>query len=73
MVDSLLPLIHGYWLLFKFCIPAYISTHRWTLEQLGSLELRRSALEDDFEEEEEKDEDEQLADGLDSGGNDKVQ
>ncbi|KAK6119057.1 hypothetical protein DH2020_047207 [Rehmannia glutinosa] len=44
---------------------------RWTLEAIGSLELRRSALEDDFEEEEEKDEDDQLVDGLDSGDNDK--
>ncbi|KAL2231270.1 UNVERIFIED_CONTAM: Pre-mRNA-splicing factor 38 [Sesamum indicum] len=41
---------------------------RLTLEAIDSLEPRRSALEDDFEEEEEKDEDEQLADGLDSGG-----
>lgn len=31
---------------------------RWHLESNGSLELRRSALEDDFEEEEEKEEDE---------------
>lgn len=38
---------------------------RWTLESLGQLELRRSALEDDFEEEEEKDEDDQLTTGLD--------
>lgn len=39
--------------------------HRWILEQNKQLEPRRSALEDDFEEEEEKDEDEQLATGLD--------
>lgn len=38
---------------------------RWILEQNKQLEPRRSALEDDFEEEEEKDEDEQLATGLD--------
>ncbi|GAB2277383.1 hypothetical protein Dimus_012086 [Dionaea muscipula] len=31
---------------------------RWNLETIGALELRRSALEDDFEEEEEKEEDE---------------
>lgn len=38
---------------------------RWILEQNKQLEPRRSALEDDFEEEEEKDEDEPLATGLD--------
>lgn len=57
----------------KYLISAYFPALRWTLEGLGSLEPRRSALEDDFEEEEEKDEDEQIADGLDSGANDKVQ
>ncbi|OMO55354.1 Pre-mRNA-splicing factor 38 [Corchorus capsularis] len=35
---------------------------RWTLESLGALDARKSVLEDDFEEEEEKDENEQ--DGL---------
>ncbi|EPS71376.1 hypothetical protein M569_03383 [Genlisea aurea] len=44
---------------------------RWTLENLGSLEPRRSALEDDFEEEEEKDEDELLPDAVDSMDHDK--
>lgn len=43
---------------------------RWNLEALGSLEPRRSALEDDFEEEEEKDEDEQLANDVEE--NEKV-
>ncbi|KAL6544052.1 hypothetical protein OROGR_010549 [Orobanche gracilis] len=43
---------------------------RGTLETLGSLEARRSAIEDDFEEEE-KDGDDHLVDGLDYGGNDK--
>lgn len=38
---------------------------RWILEQNKQLEPRRSALEDDFEEEEEKDEDEPLPTGLD--------
>lgn len=42
------------------------------LESIGSLEPRRSALEDDFEEEEEKDEDE-LPDGLEPVANEKVQ
>lgn len=44
-----------------------------TLEAIDTLEPRRSALEDDFEEEEDKDEDDQLATGLDSGSHDKVQ
>lgn len=36
------------------------------------MELRKSALEDDFEEEEEKDEDEQLLAGLENGAHEKV-
>lgn len=36
---------------------------RWTLEQNGLLEPRKSVLEDDFEEEEEKEENEGIADG----------
>ncbi|XP_010517506.1 PREDICTED: pre-mRNA-splicing factor 38 [Camelina sativa] len=36
---------------------------RWTLEQNGLLEPRKSVLEDDFEEEEEKEENEAIADG----------
>lgn len=44
-----------------------------TLEAIGTLEPRRSALEDDFEEDEEKDEDDQLANGIVSGDHDKVQ
>ncbi|CAH8332437.1 unnamed protein product [Eruca vesicaria subsp. sativa] len=36
---------------------------RWTLEQNGVLEPRKSVLEDDFEEEEEKEENEGIADG----------
>ncbi|KAF2292037.1 hypothetical protein GH714_000272 [Hevea brasiliensis] len=39
---------------------------RRTLESIGSLEPRKSVLEDDFEEEEEKEENEQI-DGLDNG------
>ncbi|KZV19471.1 pre-mRNA-splicing factor 38 [Dorcoceras hygrometricum] len=39
---------------------------RLTLEAIGTLEPRRSALEDDFEEDEEKDEEDQLANGIDS-------
>ena len=34
----------------------YIELDRWTLEASGALELRRSALKDDFEEKEEKEE-----------------
>lgn len=45
---------------------------RWTIEAIGTLEPRRSALEDDFEEEEEKDEDEQLTNSLDAGEHEKV-
>ncbi|CAK9164010.1 unnamed protein product [Ilex paraguariensis] len=48
---------------------AYIlHTSRWTLEAIGSLEPRLSALEDDFEEE--KGEDDQI-DGLEDGGHEK--
>lgn len=39
------------------------SDDRWTLEQNGLLEPRKSVLEDDFEEEEEKEENEGIADG----------
>lgn len=39
---------------------------RWTLESLGTLEPRKSVLEDDFEEEEEKEENDGLEDGLDN-------
>lgn len=46
--------------------------HRWTLESLGSLEPRRSALEEDFEEEEEKEDNEQPADELEDRGYEKV-
>lgn len=49
-----------------------MSTFRWTIEAIGSLELRKSALEDDFEEEEEKDEDDQLMAGLEVEDHDKV-
>lgn len=45
---------------------------RWTLEAIGNLEPRRSALEDDFEEEEEKDEDDPLTNGLDAMDQDRV-
>ena len=48
-----------------FCI-------RWTLESLGTLELRKSALEEDFEEEEEKEDNEQLDDGLEDEAHEKV-
>nr|DAD33211.1 TPA_asm: hypothetical protein HUJ06_012062 [Nelumbo nucifera] len=44
---------------------------RWTLESIGRLELRRSALEDDFEEEEEKEEDEQVMAELEAGAHEK--
>lgn len=44
---------------------------RWTLESLGTLEPRKSVLEDDFEEEEEKEENEQL-DGLENGVDERV-
>ncbi|CAB4285402.1 unnamed protein product [Prunus armeniaca] len=43
---------------------------RWTLEATGSLELRKSALEEDFEEEGEKEENDQL-DGVDDEVHDK--
>ncbi|KAL6294345.1 hypothetical protein ACE6H2_002487 [Prunus campanulata] len=43
---------------------------RWTLEATGSLELRKSALEEDFEEEEEKEENDQL-DGMDDETHDR--
>lgn len=36
----------------------FYSLERWVLEQAGTLEPRKSALEDDFEEDEEKEEDE---------------
>lgn len=48
-----------------------IEFDRWALEASGALELRRSALEDDFEEEEEKEEDEQAMD-IDNGSYEKV-
>ncbi|XP_071725551.1 pre-mRNA-splicing factor 38-like [Rutidosis leptorrhynchoides] len=43
---------------------------RLTIEAIGALEPRKSALEDDFEDEEEKDEDDQLMD-TDVGGHEK--
>ncbi|KAH0994418.1 hypothetical protein GBA52_018282 [Prunus armeniaca] len=46
------------------------SKKRWTLEANGSLELRKSALEEDFEEEGEKEENDQL-DGVDDEVHDK--
>lgn len=46
-------------------------TNRWTLESIGSLEPRQSVLEDDFEEEEEKEENDQL-DGFEDGAREKV-
>lgn len=58
----------GYsWILaFGFCsIVRWLICHcddRWTLEQNGLLEPRKSVLEDDFEEEEEKEENEGIAD-----------
>lgn len=45
--------------------------YRWTLESLASLEPRQSVLEDDFEEEEEKEENDQL-DGFEDGAHEKV-
>ncbi|KAL7239537.1 hypothetical protein ACSBR2_005433 [Camellia fascicularis] len=44
---------------------------RWTLESIGSLDLRKSALEDDFEEEEEKDEEDELNADLDAGAHER--
>ncbi|KAL6536417.1 hypothetical protein OROGR_012989 [Orobanche gracilis] len=41
-----------------------------TLETIGLVEARRSTIEDNFEEEE-KERDDHLVDGLDSGGNNK--
>lgn len=58
-----------HWFSFVDCLLLLLYL-RWNLEALGTLELRRSALEDDFEEEEEKDEDDQLAN--DSEDNEKV-
>ncbi|CAL5397267.1 unnamed protein product [Camellia sinensis] len=43
----------------------------WTLESIGSLDLRKSALEDDFEEEEEKDEEDELNADLDAGAHER--
>ncbi|CAK9176601.1 unnamed protein product [Ilex paraguariensis] len=56
----------------RACVVSYayiLHTSRWTLEAIGSLEPRLSALEDDFEEE--KGEDDQI-DGLEDGGHEKV-
>ncbi|XP_068664023.1 pre-mRNA-splicing factor 38-like [Aristolochia californica] len=44
---------------------------RWILESSGKLELRRSALEDDFEEEEEKDDEDPGLTGLEEENHDK--
>ena len=46
--------------------------YRWNLESLGSLEPRRSALEEDFEEEEEKEDNDQPADELEDRAYEKV-
>lgn len=46
-------------------------TYRWTLETIGSLEPRKSALEDDFEEEEKEDEDQLMA-ALEDDADEKV-
>lgn len=46
--------------------------YRWVLETSGTLEPRRSALEDDFEEEEEDKEDEQPMDINEPNGREKV-
>ncbi|KAI5587195.1 hypothetical protein BDE02_05G014900 [Populus trichocarpa] len=43
---------------------------RWTLETLGALETTKCVLEDDFEKEEEREENEQL-DGLDNGADER--
>ncbi|KAF5739892.1 hypothetical protein HS088_TW12G01103 [Tripterygium wilfordii] len=43
---------------------------RWTIEQIGLLDPRKSVLEDDFEEEEEKEDNGQLEDGLEDGEKD---
>ncbi|KAL7259593.1 hypothetical protein ACSBR1_005474 [Camellia fascicularis] len=48
-----------------------IFRYRWTLESIGSLDLRKSSLEDDFEEEEEKDEEDELNADLDAGAHEK--
>ncbi|CAL5400511.1 unnamed protein product [Camellia sinensis] len=45
--------------------------YKWTLESIGSLDLRKSALEDDFEEEEEKDEEDELNADLDAGAHER--
>ncbi|CAL5339523.1 unnamed protein product [Camellia sinensis] len=47
------------------------SAKGWTLESIGSLDLRKSALEDDFEEEEEKDEEDELNADLDAGAHER--
>ncbi|KAI4301737.1 hypothetical protein L6164_034984 [Bauhinia variegata] len=44
---------------------------RWTLESLGTIEPRRSALDEDFEEEEEKEDNNQPIDGLEDGSYEK--
>ncbi|EXB21432.1 hypothetical protein L484_001418 [Morus notabilis] len=44
---------------------------RWTLESIGTLEPRKSALEEDFEEEEDKEDAEQLDDGLEDDAHEK--
>jgi hypothetical protein len=49
--------------LFENMLDDFLYAYRWTLESLGSLEPRQSALEDGFEVEEEKEENDQL-DGL---------
>lgn len=46
--------------------------YRWTLESLGSLEPRRSALEEDFEEEEEKEDNDQPVDEIEDRAYEKV-
>lgn len=57
--------------LWKCVLYDFLYAYRWTLETLGSLEPRRSVLEDDFEEEEEKEENDQL-DGLEDEAHEKV-
>lgn len=53
-------------------MPKHFCVCRWTLETIGSLEPRKSALEDDFEEEEKEDEDQLMAE-LEDDADEKVQ
>lgn len=53
-------------------VPNVLWMNRWTLESIGTLELRRSALEDDFEEEEDKEEEDQPMEDVENGTHEKV-